>query len=124
MYEKQQLINVTTANLVNEVKKFSEKGCRLVQICAAKTDKFELSYSFDKDYEFTTLRLIIDSLDTEVPSVTGVYWTAFLYENEIHDLFGINIKDINIDYKGNFYLISQKNPFNVSTGSNEPKENK
>jgi ech hydrogenase subunit D len=50
--------------------------------------------------------------DTEIPSITKIYPCAFLYENEMHDLFGIRIKDINIDYKGTLYKLARPKPFN------------
>jgi hypothetical protein len=30
----------------------------------------------------------------------------------MHDLYGIRIKDINIDYKGTFYKLAKPRPFN------------
>ena len=38
---------------------------------------------------------------------------AFLYENEIHDLFGVVVKNINIDYGGTLYRTAIKTPFSV-----------
>ena len=37
----------------------------------------------------------------------------FLYENEIHDLFGMRFDGINIDYGGNFYRIAATAPFSA-----------
>jgi ech hydrogenase subunit D len=42
-----------------------------------------------------------------------IYPNAFLYENEIHDLFGVAIKNINIDYRGTLYRTAIKVPFSV-----------
>ena len=42
-----------------------------------------------------------------------IYPNAFLYENEIHDLFGVVIKNINIDYRGTLYRTAIKVPFSV-----------
>ena len=47
----------------------------------------------------------------EIPSVSGVYWNALFYENEIHDLFGLNIKGIVLDFKGTFYETKEKFAF-------------
>ncbi len=35
-----------------------------------------------------------------VPSITDLFLEAFVFENEIHDLFGVDIKDIAIDFGG------------------------
>ena len=92
-----------------------DEGYRLIQIgCGKYDDIFEINYSFDKDYKFMNLRLKITE-GVVVPSITGVYLCAFIYENEIHDLFGVSIKDIAIDFKGNLIKTSIKNPFNTPT---------
>ena len=49
----------------------------------------------------------------EIPSISAVYPNAFLYENEIHDLFGVIIRNINIDYGGTLYRTAIKTPFSV-----------
>jgi ech hydrogenase subunit D len=36
-----------------------------------------------------------------------------LYENEIHDLFGLVVKDIAIDYGGSLYRTAIKTPFSI-----------
>jgi ech hydrogenase subunit D len=61
--------------------------------------------------------------DLVLPSISGVYFSAFLYENEIHDLFGISITDIALDYKGKFYQTAGKFPFKpvALDASNETK---
>jgi len=111
MIEEQKMINVGIAELVDKVREYRDSGYRLVQINATRTEQFELNYSFDKDYQFVNLRIQVPSQDTAVPSISGVYWNAFLYENEIHDLFGLTIAGIAIDYKGKFFRIAKKFPF-------------
>ncbi len=46
----------------------------------------------------------------KVKSITNDYIEAFVWENEIQDLFGINFDSIAIDFKGNFYTLSKDNP--------------
>lgn len=48
----------------------------------------------------------------QVPSITGFYPAAFVFENETHDLFGVDFTGINIDYEGNFYKLSVAYPMN------------
>ena len=96
-----------------------ENGFRLVQIsCTRLDDIFELNYSFDKDYDFTNIKFNITA-EVELPSISFIYQPAFLYENEMHDLFGIKINNISIDYNGGLYKMSVKTPFgcnNFETG--------
>ena len=44
-------------------------------------------------------------------SISNIYGPAFLYENEITDLFGVPIQLISPDYKGKLYRIEQPTPF-------------
>ncbi len=113
--EEQTITEVSVDTLVSEVTKMYDEGYRLIQIgCGKYGEIFEINYSFDKDYKFVNLRLQITD-GVVVPSITGVYLCAFIYENEIHDLFGVSIKDIAIDFKGNLIRTSVKSPFNTPT---------
>lgn len=97
--------------LVTEVLELKYRNYRLIQICAAKAgDNIEITYSFGKEYRMVNLRLSILP-DTQIVSISDIYEYAFLYENEIHDLFGVNIKMISVDYKGNLYRIREEAPF-------------
>ncbi len=100
--ERTQLFEKTTA--------LAEQGYRLVQICCTRKDGYELSYSFDLAYRFVNLRLHVSDGE-EVGSIGAIYPYAFLYENEIRDLFGVEIVNINVDFGGNFYKTSVKTPF-------------
>ena len=101
-----EIMQVEPENLVTEVLKLKHRDYR-----AAKAgDKMEVTYSFGKEYKMVGLRLVI-SPDTEIVSISDIYEPAFLYENEIHDLFGIPIKMITLDYHGNLYRIKQEAPF-------------
>ena len=106
-----EILDIGPGSLVPEVLKIKHEGYRLVQICATRAEGgYELTYSFGKDYEFVCLRLLVKA-GGEIMSISDIYEPAFLYENEIHDLFGINIKFITLDYKGNLYRIAEKTPF-------------
>jgi len=112
MIEEQKIINVEALNLVKKAEEFYNSGYRLAQICCtALAEGLEINYSFGKDYHFVSLRLNLASADTGIPSISRIYWNAFLYENEMHDLFGINVRGMAVDYKGNFYHTAVKTPF-------------
>ena len=98
-------------SLVTEVLKLKHENYRLIQICAAKAgEKFEITYSFGKEYQMIGLRLSILP-DTEIVSISSIYEYAFLYENELHDLFGVPIRMIAVDYQGKLYRIKAEAPF-------------
>lgn len=107
------LIEIEADRILDTVMEMKNKGLRLSQACAAYVnDKYELSYSFANEdtYEYTTLRVVIDK-ETEICSVTEFYPYAFLYENEMKELFGVNIKMINFDYHNKLYRIQAETPF-------------
>ena len=100
-------------SLLEHVMVQKNTGRRLSQICAAYVnEKLELSYSFAEDETnlYHNLRLVIDK-ETEVPSITEFYPYAFLYENEMKELFGVNIQMINLDYNQKLYRLKDETPF-------------
>ena len=107
------LVEITPDELLGEVMKFKNQKLRLSQICCAySNEKIELSYSFANDdtNEYINLRLVIDK-ETEVCSITEFYPYAFLYENEMKELFGVNIEMINFDYNKKLYRLKDETPF-------------
>ena len=113
MIEEQKMISVTVSELSQHVAVMAKDGYRLVQIgCTKLADKLEVNYSFDKDYRFVNIRVELPLDKPSLPSVSKIYMPAFLYENEMHDLFGVEVKDMILDYKGNFYRVAVKAPFN------------
>ncbi|MDD4138347.1 MAG: NADH-quinone oxidoreductase subunit C [Methanoregula sp.] len=109
--ETQTITNIDLGNLIGGVERFRNENYRLVQIgCTKIGDQYEINYSFDKDYHFENIRITVTA-DTEIPSISGMYWNAFIYENEMHDLFGIQVRGMNIDFKGTLIRTAIKYPF-------------
>ncbi len=71
---------------------------------------FEIAWGFAREGEFETIREQIVAGD-KVQSVSGFFGAAFLYENEIRELFGIDIEGIGVDLKGQLYKTATKVPF-------------
>ena len=69
-----------------------------------------ITYSFGDDLVMAHLRLTAP-YDVKVPSISHVYPSAFLYENEMHDLFGVEVEMMTLDFHGHFYKIGQETPF-------------
>ena len=104
---------ITMAEFMPQVIRFKMDGWRVSQLCAVRLpDGYELSYSFanDETYQYQTLRIVMEK-DTEVSSITAFYPYAFLYENEMKELFGVKIKSIHPDYKNRLYRIKAETPF-------------
>ena len=102
---------ITIADFIPAVLRFKQQGWHVVQICAARLpDGCELSYSFGKEYDLRTLRLTVAE-DQPVSSITQIFPSAFLQENEAAELFGVKIENIEKDYNGRLYRISRETPF-------------
>ncbi len=121
MIEAQPIVEVTPETLVAKVREMSEQCYRLVQIGATPCNEtVEVNYSFDRDGRFTTLRVRVPALGATLPSVSEIYWCAFVYENELHDLFKIEVTGNAIDYKGEFYRISVPFPYAPNPAATPP----
>jgi ech hydrogenase subunit D len=117
MIEAQPTTTVTPDTLVPKVQEMKANGYRLVQMCASRLPEgLEVNYTFDKDYAFVNLRILIAAESPSLPSVSGVYWSALLYENEMHDLYGIKFPGLVLDFQGNFYKVAKKHAFNEAAG--------
>lgn len=101
---------IQSGELLSHTVHLKHEGYRLVAISATTKDGIELTYSFDKEYDFINLRLIIDA-ETEIDSISSLYSYAFLYENEIKELFGVKIMDISLDFNNQLYRIPVVTPF-------------
>ena len=90
------------------------QGWRFVQVLAVNTeDGIDLIYSFTKDGRLANHEIKGVKKGTAVPSITDTFLAAFVFENEIHDLFGVDVEGIAIDFGGNFYALAQKEPMTV-----------
>jgi ech hydrogenase subunit D len=120
-HEPSQFEPITVETLLDRVKFQRQQGCRLVQISATRLpEQIELTYSFDLDRHLTNLRLCVPALDARVPSISSIYWCAFLYENEIHDLFNLQVDGMAVDFHGTLYKTAIPYPFG-STKAPTPK---
>lgn len=68
-----------------------------------------MSWSFEKENRIEHLRERVLPGE-EVPSVSSIYAFSFLYENEIRELFGIEVTGMLIDFKGELYKTATKVP--------------
>ena len=71
---------------------------------------FDVTYHFDRDLELVNYRIKV-AKEEEVPSVSKIYFCAGLVENEMKELFGLNVTNIVIDYGGHL-LLSDGSPDN------------
>jgi len=122
--EAQTVEEIPAAALLERVQALRSEGWRLVHAaCTRLVADQEVNYCFDRDgqsldspdsaslHGMHTLRVRLPMNDPELPSISPFYWSAFLYENEMHDLFGITVKGMAIDFKGHLYTTMVPTPF-------------
>ena len=113
MSEPQEITAIDRDELVGIAAELFAEGYRFVQVsCVTMDSSYELTYSFDKGYRLKNFRLIAQPED-DVPSISVIFPNAFLYENEIHDLFGLTIRNMAVDYRGTLYRTTIRTPFSI-----------
>lgn len=112
MTEEPNIETIRIDQLCDKVRALREQGMRLVQISATLLpDEVELTYSFDLNDRLSNLRVLVPAVGGVLPSISGIFGCAVLYENEIHDLFNVRVEGMTVDFKGNLYKTSVKYPF-------------
>lgn len=106
MSVKQDFRPLALDQLIDTCKEYKEKGYRLDQLLPKleRDDTITLIYTFVMGEEIVNFKIggIIKN-ETVVPSVTELFIAAFVFENEAHELYGVNIEGNVLGFKGNFY---------------------
>ena len=111
-YKRQDFRPVTAAELSGHVQDLIGDGYRLGQICGTTVaEGCEILYSFDKDHTLVNLQVVVPDGE-DLTSITNICWSAFIYENEIQDLFGVKFKHSVLDYGGKLYKVTEPTPWN------------
>lgn len=116
--------------LLSHVQALKGVGARFVQMHAERNvddGSYRLVYTFinvraaqehiAQDGSYAIENLVVEGIDRyqEIPSISSYYPAVFPFENEAHDLFGLAITDMQIDFKGFFYQVSTAEPMSVIT---------
>lgn len=116
--------------LLPHVQALKGAGARFVQMHAERCvddGSYRLVYTFinvraaqeqiAQDGSYAIENLVVEGIDQyqEIPSISSYYPAVFPFENEVHDLFGLAITDMQIDFKGFFYQVSTAEPMSVIT---------
>ncbi|MDD6789861.1 MAG: NADH-quinone oxidoreductase subunit C [Lachnospira sp.] len=107
------IVPVKADELVEKAVEMKKKGLRLSQACCSwVNNQYEISYSFadDQTLDYITLRILAERTAT-ISSISEIYPYAAFYENEMEELFGLNIRYIDLDYHNRLYRIKTKAPF-------------
>lgn len=103
--------SITKADVAKTAAEMKTQGYRLVVVtCTPASEGYDITYSFDKDCELKHFRINVPESDT-IDSIGKSYGGAFVYENEIHDLYGFTFEGMTLDFKGTFIRTSIPFPF-------------
>ena len=106
----QDFRSIPLDKLIDTCRERKDEGYRLAQLCPKleRDDSITLIYTFIKESEMINYKVSgIKKGVTEVPSVTELFIAAFVFENEAHDLFGVNVVGNLIDFQGKFYSFAE-----------------
>lgn len=110
-FNEETSINVAAGQLADTVSALKRDGWQFVQLCAVKAgDGIDMVYSFRHDLDFKTVEVRGLAAGDHVSSISSWYMAAFVFENEAHDLFGVDIDGIAIDFGGKFYDVAIEMP--------------
>ena len=91
-------------------------GWRFIQTHAVNTDNgIDLYYSFMKNGHIKNLKVAGVTKENPVPSITDLFLAAFVFENEARELFGVDMRDIAIDFSGALYAPAIDEPMTIIT---------
>ncbi|WP_319378595.1 NADH-quinone oxidoreductase subunit C [uncultured Methanocorpusculum sp.] len=86
-------------------------GYRLVVVtCTPADEGYYITYSFEKETDLRHYRITV-AKGMKIPSIGSSYGGAFVYENEIHDLYGFEFEGMSLDFGGTFIKTSVPYPF-------------
>ncbi len=93
--------DIAPAQLLAEVGGLKAQGFRLVTLTSVELDEtdMEIVYHFDRDLALKNLRLRV-AKGGQLPSISGLFFAAFLVENEIRDQFALTFEGLVLDYQG------------------------
>jgi hypothetical protein len=87
------------------------EGWRFIQTHAVNGEEgVDLYYSFMKDGFVRNYRVAGVKKGQQVPSVTDLFLAAFVFENEARELFGVDMRDIALDFQGALYAPAEAEP--------------
>lgn len=116
--------------LLAHVQALKGAGAHFVQMHAercADDGSYRLVYTFinvraaqeqiARDGNYAIENLVVEGIDQyqEISSISSYYPAVFPFENEAHDLFGLAITDMQVDFNGFFYQVSSAEPMSVIT---------
>jgi ech hydrogenase subunit D len=113
--DPQVFIDIRPHEMRQRMEAYHAAGWRFVNICGSTVPGgVEMIYSVSNGEPFENLRFVVEN-DASLPSVSDLYFNAFFFENETHDLYGVSFKGLALDFGGTLYEVSTPTPMNPAS---------
>ena len=110
----ERFTDIALADLLNVANEKHSGGWRAVQVLACNTEEgIDLTDTFNKDNVWENYRIKGITKQDTVPSLQQMYLCLFPFENEVVDLFGVNIAGMALDFGGRLYDVAVNEPMTI-----------
>lgn len=101
----ENMVQIEKEQILTVVQEMLHSGHRFITAtCVDNADgTLDVIYQFDKNIEMKNYKVTVKRGES-VPSISKIYFCALLVENEMKELFDIDVKDIIVDYGGHLIL--------------------
>ncbi|MBY4797844.1 NADH-quinone oxidoreductase subunit C [Collinsella sp. AGMB00827] len=122
-----EFVEISLQDLLVKVQTLRHEGLRFVQLFAERDeqDDFYVLYTFYDEIKDAATTLVVPvAADAKIPSIQGMYFSAFAYENETHDLFGLEFTNMKLDFGGHFFNVATDAPMTILTPEQKAAKDK
>jgi len=105
--------DIPPEEIITQTRILKDEGFRFVTMSSADLeDSVCVLYHLDKDLQIRNFKVQV-AKGKKIPSISSVYFCAFLVENEIKEHFGVDFDGLPLDFQGMLYLDEevQRTPF-------------
>ena len=115
MFQLDKVQKIDLQELLQVTEEAKSQGKRFVTInCVDLGEELDLLYHFDKDLVVYSYRLTVNK-GVEVPSISNIYISGLLIENELQDMYGLKFEGLVLDYHQKLLTVEEiSQPLTVS----------
>ena len=108
---RSEFIEIPLAEAHATAERMKAEGARFVQVLAVNAEEgTDLYYTYDVEGALVNYKVAGIAHDEPVASITDVFLAAFVFENEARELFGVDMRDVAIDFGGHMYSLAETEP--------------
>ena len=120
-----EFVPLELEDLRTQAQRMKDEGARFIQTHAVNTDDgVDLYYSWMVGKKVVNYQVKGVKPEDEVPSITDLFLAAFVFENEARELFGVDMRDIAIDFGGKMYDPAESVPMTFISPEQQAEKEK